>query len=194
MPQPRFPTTSSDHWGVISPIFQQGVTHHEKCIVYKHLWEETFPTHRLNLSRWQIFLKLAKFVFSLQSVFVTIQFNSPPTIIVADSERSNYGVHILKTFSLLAIRWSRQLRQYDTIPRPDGNSVIGYFYYLSGEHGITTYVYALYPLIRSISIGVNSCKSITSVSCLWRNSVVIGSLIIADMPLSFRVAMLCDRL
>jgi len=34
-------------------------------------------------------------------------------------------------------------RQYNTIPRPDGNSVIGYFYCLSGEHGIDTFVYCL---------------------------------------------------
>ena len=63
-------------------------------------------------------------------------------IIVDDSERSNYVSPHFKTFFVLSIRLSRQLRQYDTIPRQDGNSAIGYFYYLSGWHGITTFVYS----------------------------------------------------
>jgi len=33
-------------------------------------------------------------------------------------------------------------RQYDNIPRPDGNSVIGSFHCLSGEQGIDTFVYS----------------------------------------------------
>ena len=56
---------------------------------------------------------------------------------------------------------------------------------------IPTFVYQLYPLIRPISIVANSCNRITSVSCLWRNPVGIGIPIIADMPLTFRIAILC---
>ena len=50
-------------------------------------------------------------------------------------------VNILKSF-LSPVYSMIQIRQYDTIPRPDGNSVTGYFYYLSVEHGITTFVYS----------------------------------------------------
>ena len=51
---------------------------------------------------------------------------------------------------------------------------------------ISTLVYALYPLTRSNSVWVTSCNRM-SITCLWRNSVRIGILIIADMPLMIMV-------
>jgi len=127
-----------------------------------------------------------------------------PSIIVGDSERSKYVSEKLSLSCLfddpdsVHIFTIQTTSQYDNIPHSDGNSVFGYFivYLVSmalPRLFIPIFVYALYPLIRSISIGVTSCNRITSVSCLWRNSVGIGILIIPDMPLTFRVAILCVR-
>jgi hypothetical protein len=45
---------------------------------------------------------------------------------------------------------------------------------------IITCVYALYPLTEPKSVWVASCKRAMSIYCLWRNSVSIHILIIAD--------------
>ena len=90
----------------------------------------------------------------MQSLFVRTKFKSPLCSLLVTVNTAIMWVHISKIFSLLSIGWVRQCmylymftiqasRQYDTIPRPDGNSVIGYFYCLSGEHDIATFVYCL---------------------------------------------------
>jgi len=58
---------------------------------------------------------------------------------------------------------------------------------------ISTLVYALYSLTRSNTVWVTSCNRIMSITCLWRNSVRISILIIADMPLINMVPFLCFR-
>ena len=68
-------------------------------------------------------------------------------IIVVDSERSNYVSPHLNNFLSPVHSMSQTVniqtpRQNDTVPRPDGNGVIGYFYCLCGEHGIDTFLYS----------------------------------------------------
>jgi len=158
----------------------------------------------------------------MQSLFVRTKFKSPLCSLLVTVNTAIMWVHISKIFSLLSIGWVRQCmylymftiqasRQYDTIPRPDGNSVIGYFYCLSGEHGIATFVYCLsvehgidtfvyshicVPVVSSYQANFSRCVFLStkvSVTFLWKNAVGISILVNADMPLRFRVAILSSH-
>jgi len=159
MPKSRFSPLPSDHWGVIWPLFHQSVPLHEKCNVYIRLWEGPFSTHQLNLSRWQISLKLASFMYSVQSVFVRMQLKSPTMI----SKRSKYVSTHFKNFLSPVYSTNHTVhilllyrRLGNSIPFPARMATPWFVTFIvslvstAAPHlFIPTFVYVLYPLIWS---------------------------------------------